>query len=498
MEQRVNESPDISHVNDVKTHKRTLSANDRNQIIKSIRKEAKPDTYYYVMVVLSCSVATYGLLSNSTAVIIGAMLIAPLMNPILGSALALINGNNKLLRVTIKAEFIGASIAVILSALLTLLLPVSDLTPEILARTEPTLIDLIIALASGAAGTYAICYRSGATLPGVAIATALMPPLCVVGISIAKQEFQYAAGALLLFLANMVAIIVIGIIIFKIAGFTNPTLSNYLNISVNEDRKTLFSRLATNNIIYPFTLLVLICIPLVIFMANSIEADRTEKTIRNALEEGLTVLSPESKIVSVEFSKDDKEYAINTELNTERVIYPEDIRKLENSLEYKLASPVKLQADVTLVQKVSNESSTNAFQSLLPKPEEKIVEVIQTGTPEEVIEQVVTEKLVLFEGTSLEDFMFQYQRGTGTYLVELNIDGGSILDDQFIKTIETVLENKLKRKVMVVLQYEEPEIEEAKNEELEEVESGAEKTEESVNETVGEEIVPEESADEAS
>ncbi|MDX8365997.1 TIGR00341 family protein [Cytobacillus sp. IB215665] len=485
MEERISDADEFGHVNEVKKLKRILSVNDRNRIIKSIRKEARPDTYYYVMVVLSCSVATYGLLSNSTAVIIGAMLIAPLMNPILGSALALINGNNKLLRVTMKAEFIGASIAIILSALLTLLLPVSDLTPEILARTEPTLIDLIIALASGAAGTYAICYRSGATLPGVAIATALMPPLCVVGITIAKQEFQYAAGALLLFLANMVAIIVIGIIIFKIAGFTNPTLSNYLNISVNEERKTLFSKLVTNNIIYPFTLLVLICIPLIIFMANSIEADRTEKTIRNALEEGLTVLSPESKIVSVEFSKEENEYTINTELNTERVIYPEDIRKLENSLEYKLASPVKLEADVTLVQKVSNESSTNAFQSLFPEPEEKIVEVIETGTPEEVIEQVVSEKLLLFEDTALEDFMFQYQRGTGAYLVELTIDGGSILDDQFKKTIESVLESKLKRKVMVVLRYNEPVIDEEQEVEesvKEDPEVKEEETEESVSE----------------
>ncbi|MDX8360805.1 TIGR00341 family protein [Cytobacillus sp. IB215316] len=485
MEERINDADELGHVNEVKKLKRILSVNDRNRIIKSIRKEARPDTYYYVMVVLSCSVATYGLLSNSTAVIIGAMLIAPLMNPILGSALALINGNNKLLRVTIKAEFIGASIAIILSALLTLLLPVSDLTPEILSRTEPTLIDLIIALASGAAGTYAICYRSGATLPGVAIATALMPPLCVVGITIAKQEFQYAAGALLLFLANMVAIIVIGIIIFKIAGFTNPTLSNYLNISVNEERKTLFSRLVTNNIIYPFTLLLLICIPLIIFMANSIEADRTEKTIRNALEEGLTVLSPESKIVSVEFNKEENEYTINTELNTERVIYPEDIRKLENSLEYKLASPVKLEADVTLVQKVSNETSTNAFQSLFPKPEEKIVEVIETGTPEEVIEQVVSEKLLLFEGTELEDFMFQYQRGTGAYLVELTIDGGSILDDQFKKTIESVLESQLKRKVMVVLRYNEPVIDEEQEVEesvKEDPEVKEEETEESVSE----------------
>ncbi|WP_071394562.1 TIGR00341 family protein [Bacillus tuaregi] len=445
---------DPQHLADVKQKRRyQLKGDVRDKITKKIQADSQPDTYYYIMVVLSCSVATYGLLSNSTAVIIGAMLIAPLMNPILGGGLALITGNNYLLKVTIKAELIGAFIAIVLSTLLTLLLPVSGLTPEILARTEPTLIDLIIALASGAAGTYAICYRSGATLPGVAIATALMPPLCVVGISLAKQEYQLAGGALLLFIANMIAINVIAIVIFKFAGFTTPSISNYLNLDINNERNTLFSRLVENKIIYPVTLLLLVSIPLVILLNSSIEGDRKEKTIRSALDEGLSVLAPDAKIISLHFVEKEGTFLIDTEFNSAQVILPEDIRKLENSLEYKLTAPVQLSADIAIIQKVNNEGSTDGYKSLLPQPEKEVVEVIetQTSTPEEIIEQVVTEKLQLFSG-KLTDFSFEYQRGTGTYKLLLKINSEKTLDEKFIKTIEGILEDKLKRKVSVTLQ----------------------------------------------
>ncbi|WP_017755514.1 TIGR00341 family protein [Calidifontibacillus oryziterrae] len=438
-----------------KKNKYLLEYETREKIIETIRTDSQPDAYYYIMVVLSCSVATYGLLSNSTAVIIGAMLIAPLMNPILGGGLALITGNNRLLRVTIKAELMGAVIAIILSTLLTLLLPVSHLTPEILARTEPTFIDLIIALASGAAGTYAICYRSGATLPGVAIATALMPPLCVVGISLAKQEFQMAGGALLLFIANMVAINVIAILIFKFAGFTTPSISKYLNLHVSEDKNTYFSRLVENKIIYPITLLLLVSIPLVILLNGSIEADKKEKLIRGAIEEGLAVLAPDAKIVSLQYTEAENSFQINTELNSAQIILPEDIRKIENSLEYKLTAPVHLVADVSIIQKVSNEASTDGLKSLLPKPEKEVVTVVQTeaGTPEEIIEQVIIEKLALFNGV-LDDFSFEYRRGTGTYNVLLNVTTPEPLDQKFVVTIENVLEEKLKRKVIATLQEE--------------------------------------------
>ena len=126
---------------------------EQKRIFASVSADALPDQYFFIMVILSCTVATYGLLSNSTAVVIGAMLIAPLMGPILGGALGIATHSNDLLKLSAKAEALGAVTAVILAAILTLILPRTDLTPEIMARTTPTILDLVIALASGAAGT---------------------------------------------------------------------------------------------------------------------------------------------------------------------------------------------------------------------------------------------------------------------------------------------------------------------------------------------------------
>lgn len=422
----------------------------RETITEKISRDSQPDTYYYIMVVLSCTVATYGLLSNSTAVIIGAMLIAPLMNPILGSGLALITGNNPLLKVTIKAEFIGAVIAVALSTFLTLLLPVSDVTSEVLARTAPTLIDLIIALTSGAAGAYAICYRAGATLPGVAIATALMPPLCVVGITLAKQEYHLAGGALLLFIANMVAINVIAMIIFQFAGFNKPALSHYLNLDAPKEKQNYLSRLGSRKIIYPILLLVIVSIPLIILLKTSIDSDQREKIIRNTLQEGLAVMAPDANIDSLNITRNDTTFRINVDLYSAQIILPEDIRKLENSLEYKLTAPVQIVANITMIQRVNNEGATDGYKTLLPETKQEVVEVVEvkTSTPEEIIAQIVNEKLQLFEGT-LNDFSFTYQQGTGTYNVLLDITSGEPFDEAFIQTLETILEEELKRKVII-------------------------------------------------
>lgn len=436
------------------TKKRRIDLVKQMEISEKIKKDSMPDTYFYIMVVLSCTVATYGLLSNSTAVIIGAMLIAPLMNPILGGGLALITGNNVLLRVTIKAELIGAIIAVTLSAVLTLLLPVSELTSEILARTEPTLIDLIIALASGAAGTYAICYRAGATLPGVAIATALMPPLCVVGITLAKQEYHMAGGALLLFIANMVAINVIAIIIFKLSGFTTPSISRYLNLETDHKRFSFFSRLFNNKIIYPIILLIIVSIPLVLFLLGSIESTRKEKIIRNTLVDDLAIMAPNAVISSLKFVENDDSFQINLKLDSAHLLLPEDIRKLENHLEYKLTAPVNISANLSFIQMINNESVTDGYQSVIPKtlPSQEPIIEMQITTPEEMIERIINEKLQLIDGR-LEDFSFAYQQGTGTYQIFVVIQSAEPLEESFAETVEKILEKELNRRVSVEIDW---------------------------------------------
>ena len=194
-----------------------------------LRDVSEPDFAYFVLVVLSSAIATFGLLIDSAATIIGAMLVAPLMSPILGIGLASIKGDTKLLRNALSALLRGALLAVILAFLLTLLnvhlpfISLKDLPAEVLARTRPTPIDLFIALAGGLAAAFALVQPDlSAALPGVAIATALMPPLCAVGISLALGEYSAAGGSFTLFLTNAVTIAASSIIVYYVSGFKPP------------------------------------------------------------------------------------------------------------------------------------------------------------------------------------------------------------------------------------------------------------------------------------
>lgn len=415
----------------------------QQELYTNVFADANIDRYYFIMVVLSCTVATYGLLSNSTAVVIGAMLIAPLMGPILGGALAVATNSNRLLFMSAKAEAFGALTAVILAAVLTLLLPRTELTAEVLARTTPTLLDLVVALASGAAGTYALCVKpQSATLPGVAIATALMPPLCVVGIGLAKQDFSVVSGAFLLFLANMIAINVAAIAMFEFAGFSGDSLQD--NAVPLEKRKTLY------RMRYPVLLLIIISIPLVGIMYKTYGNARTEKIINASLTESLAAIAPHSTLISVKYQDEKTRYTIDAAFRTTKIITPENIRQMENLLELRLGRPVSVSSDVVLVQKVNDKTNVDTFKELLPKVTEKqIVEVVKSSTPEEIIERALTEKLTLFPGAVLNDYGFEYHSGAGTYTIHAKISTTAVLNDSFKQALQSILEEQLKRRVLL-------------------------------------------------
>jgi len=200
----------------------------RNVVIDEVTPAASPGFDFFLLVVLSCSIATLGLITNSPAVIIGAMLVAPLMSPLIGIGLASITGNTTLLRNALSALLRGALLAIALATLMTLVnnqLPFFDiqtLPNEVLARIRPTPIDLVIALAGGIAAAYAMTEPNlSAALPGVAIATALMPPLCTIGIGIALGRWDVAGGASLLFVTNAVTIAFAAVLVFFLRGFSS-------------------------------------------------------------------------------------------------------------------------------------------------------------------------------------------------------------------------------------------------------------------------------------
>jgi uncharacterized hydrophobic protein (TIGR00271 family) len=206
-----------------------VSEKRREEVQEQLRDSSHPDFDFFLLVLLSSVIATLGLLVNSPAVIIGAMLVAPLMSPIIGLGLASIRGDDRLARDALSALLRGALLSILISFLLTwvntfmpfLDLQAYDLPQEVLARTQPSPLDLLIALAGGLAAAFALAMPNiSAALPGVAIATALMPPLSTVGIGLALQRWDVAAGSFLLFSTNAVTIAFASMLVFFVLGFT--------------------------------------------------------------------------------------------------------------------------------------------------------------------------------------------------------------------------------------------------------------------------------------
>jgi len=200
-----------------------LSLSERTEVYVRIRRSARPDIDFFILIGLSALIAALGLMLNSPAVVIGAMLVAPLMSPLIGAGLAVVMGNTRFLRLSLSAIARGVLLSIALSILVGLAQRTSALTPEVLSRTQPTLLDLGVALFAGLAGAYALAHSAAAAaLPGVAISAALVPPLSVVGITLAGGHFEEALGSLLLFSTNLVAIVAAAVLVFFVLGF-RPT-----------------------------------------------------------------------------------------------------------------------------------------------------------------------------------------------------------------------------------------------------------------------------------
>lgn len=193
---------------------------DQGGIVELRRDEADLSARFLFMTVMSAGIAILGLIQSSPAVVIGAMLIAPLMGPIIGLGFAMASGDYVWLRKCAKSVAIGSLLAVVFCAVIVFLSPLKTVTAELAARTRPNLFDLFVALFSGMAGAYALIRGREGAVVGVAIATALMPPLATVGFGLATANWTVFSGALMLFVTNLVAIALTAAVMARLYGFT--------------------------------------------------------------------------------------------------------------------------------------------------------------------------------------------------------------------------------------------------------------------------------------
>jgi uncharacterized hydrophobic protein (TIGR00271 family) len=314
----------------------TLNAAEQQEVHQNMVRAAHPGIDFFVLIVLSCIIAALGLLLNSPAVVIGAMLVAPLMSPIMAFSLGLIQGELRLIRFATEAVLKGTVMAVLIAALIGLLYPLKTATGEMLARSQPTLIDLGVALASGAAGAYALGRKEvSAALPGVAIAAALMPPLATVGLSLAMGDWRVAGGALLLFTANIAAITLAGGVVFLLLGMRPQVWGE-------ESRRQLQRRLTASLL----TLLV-VAIPLGILMGNVVRSGMQERAARAVLDEFMAARG--GRLVDVQFESQGGQTLLVATVQSASSIAPAEVERVEATLSQAMDRPVQLELVVLTV-----------------------------------------------------------------------------------------------------------------------------------------------------
>lgn len=193
---------------------------DLNRLREKLREDSTPNFTFFVLILSSCLIASFGLIGNSTAVIIGAMIVAPLMMPLRSLAFGALEGDLVLFRQSVVALIGGTLAGIFLSWGLGTIVDLPEFGSEVLARTKPNLIDLGIAIVAGMIAAYAqVEPKLSDTLAGTAIAVALMPPLCVVGLTLSQGDLASSRGAFLLYVTNLLGISLACMLVFSLSGY---------------------------------------------------------------------------------------------------------------------------------------------------------------------------------------------------------------------------------------------------------------------------------------
>ncbi len=213
-------SEEVSYVQDTLPFFTHASEDRYRDLFAELRKQGKTESTYVTLMFLSTILATVGLFLNSASVVIGAMLLAPLMQPIVSASMGVLRSDRGLLFGAMRTVLTGVLIALFSAAAIALMLPLENLTDEISARLSPSLLDLMVALVSGVAAAYAQNNRNiVGSLAGVSIAVALVPPLATAGIGLGWMNLYVFYQAFLLFITNFVGIVFAASLTFLVLGF---------------------------------------------------------------------------------------------------------------------------------------------------------------------------------------------------------------------------------------------------------------------------------------
>jgi uncharacterized hydrophobic protein (TIGR00271 family) len=320
----------------------TSSHLSHRAVAARIRQDAELSQSFVIMNAIAAVIACYGLLINAAAVVIGGMVIAMLLGPITGIALGLVEGDGQLLRRSVVTEGVGVLIVLVIAYVIGLVHADLPAGSEIVSRTTPTIMDEIIALAGGVAVAYALTTpRVAASIAGVAIATALVPPLAVCGIMLARGQAAPARGALLLYVANFVAMQFAATVVLWLRGYHRHARSHALSLQ---------GRIIGNAV----TLGVLVALTAALGVSSyrSIRREALNSQVRTVVAEEVGKL-PNVQLVDLTFGVDHNPLALGITVRTPTMPTYTTVVDLQEAIAARLQMPTALNVSVVLTRELS-------------------------------------------------------------------------------------------------------------------------------------------------
>jgi uncharacterized hydrophobic protein (TIGR00271 family) len=297
----------------------------QNKVYGEIKENAKGDFDFFVLTIFSAIIITLGLIIDSSAVVIGGMLLAPLVWPVLALSLAIIKGRSGLLQKSVSTLIKSSVVILLISFILGFVSPDYALKgSEFVSRTSPTIFELFIALAAGFVGAFVITYpKIGAAIAGVVVAAALVPPIAVMGLSISHGNLEMAGGAFILYLSNLIAVTFSASILFLVSKFKGPSTET------GQDKRK-------SNIRWTLIFLVVMAIPLFLITSEAIK----EKNQQNAIRQIISAKFPMATITSVDIEDKEEVVIIDITIQHSDVLTDSQVENLANILSQKMNKSV--------------------------------------------------------------------------------------------------------------------------------------------------------------
>jgi uncharacterized hydrophobic protein (TIGR00271 family) len=406
---------------------------------------------YWIELLLSAAIATFGLVLNSPAVVIGAMLVSPLMGPILGAGLALAAADLYLGLRSIGTLVVSIAAAIVFSGLVVWALPFHAPTAEILARTQPNLLDLGVAVFSGLAGALIVTRPNadGVTaLPGVAIAVALMPPLCTIGFGVGSGfDKAIMSGAALLFLTNLVAIVGSAFLVFFLVRMDSPEIKDQIAGSIREaGREERLYRILESTGVHNalgeigklrwrVLMIVVLLGAIIVPLRTALTQVRDELVAREAVTSAIRALAPRDATISQQV--DTGARTINVSLLVARPVPPAKIAEAEKEITRRTGKEVRV-----TVQRVASEEELSSLRERIRLSPVSPAPLPVGAAGKEIISRLGTVLAEFWPSeVELEDFELAF--GKGRSAVRIRYRAPAPLDEPAKEMITRLLRKQM-------------------------------------------------------